>query len=305
VFEAIVTRPVPTFLARLVYPDQVIVAARAVASVAGSSVPCVLALEENEKEAIKVNNGSLFADGCKVQVNSSDPKALHVFKNASMEADGINIVGDYENKGYISSEPNTGMSAVGDPLAGLSPPPISGCDYNDIALDSGIHVLSPGVYCGGLSLSGTADVELEPGTYIIQNGDFSTSDGSTEIQGEDVTFYMAGDSSISMTGQGDIELSAPLTGDYTGVLFYGDPNASTTVQHHINGNSNMAYNGFMYFPTATLMYNGNGMGTTSNYTAVIARLLRFGGNGELHFNYDPDIGEVPELPGGSTVTLVE
>ncbi len=53
------------------------------------------------------------------------------------------------------------------------------------------------------------------------------------------------------------------------------------------------------------MINHMTMGTTSNYTAVIARLLRFGGNGELHFNYDPDIGEVPELPGGSTVTLVE
>ena len=50
--EVIVTRPVPTFLARLVYPGRVTVAARAVASVAGSSVPCVLALEENEKDAI-------------------------------------------------------------------------------------------------------------------------------------------------------------------------------------------------------------------------------------------------------------
>ncbi len=29
------------------------------------------------------------------------------------------------------------------------------------------------------------------------------------------------------------------------------------------------------------------------------------GNGELHFMYDPDLDEVPELPGGSTVTLVE
>jgi hypothetical protein len=305
VFEAIVTRPVPTFLARLVYPDQVIVAARAVASVAGSSVPCVLALEENEQDAIKVNNGSFFANACAVQVNSSDPKALHVFSNGSMTADEINIVGDYVNKGYISSEPNTGRSTVGDPLAGLSAPSFSGCDHNDLAFSEGVHVLSSGVYCGGVALSGSASVEFEPGTHIMQNGDFRVSGGGTEVQGEDVTFYTAGDSNISFTGQGDIALSAPTTGDYAGVLFYGDPNAPTSVQHHINGNSNMAYNGFMYFPTAELMYNGGGIGTTSDYTAVIARLLRFGGNGELHFNYDPDIGEVPELPGGSTVTLVE
>ncbi len=306
-FEAIVTRPVPTFLARLVYPDQVIVAARAVATVAGSSsVPCVLALEENDKEAIKVNNGTFFANGCKVQVNSSDPNAaLHVFNNASMEADEINVVGDYKNQGYISSEPNTGVSTVGDPLAGLSPPPIEGCDYNDVAFNGENHILWPGVYCGGISLSGVADVEFKPGTYIMQDGDFSVSGGGTEIQGEDVTFYTAGDSSISLTGQGDVELKAPLTGDYAGVLFYGDPNASTKVAHKINGNGNMLYNGFMYFPTAEVTYNGNGEGTTADYTALIARALRFGGNGELHFMYDPDLDEVPELPGGSTVTLVE
>ncbi len=116
---------------------------------------------------------------------------------------------------------------------------------------------------------------------------------------------MAGDSSVSITGQGDAELKAPTTGDYAGVLFYGDQNAPTGVKHHINGNGNMLYNGFMYFPTAELMFNGNGEGTTSDYTAAIARVLRFGGNGELHFMYDPNLDEVPELPCGSTVTLVE
>ena len=187
----------------------------------------------------------------------------------------------------------------------LSPPPISGCDYNNLVFDSGTHVLSSGVYCGGLALSGSARVEFEPGTHIMQNGDFQTSGGSTEIQGEDVTFYTAGDSSISMTGQGDINLSAPTIGNYAGMLFYGDPNASTGVQHHINGNSNVTFNGFMYFPTAELMYNGGGLGTTSEYTAVIARVLRFGGNGELHFNFDPDDPNMPTLPGGITVSLVE
>ncbi len=303
-FEAIVTRPVPTFLARLVYPDQVIVAARAVATVAGSSVPCVLALEENDKDAIKVNNGSFFANGCKVQVNSSDSKALHVFNNASMTGDEINIVGGYQNQGYISSEPNTGMPTAGDPFSGLSAPSFSGCDHNNLAFDSGTHVLSEGVYCGGITLSGSASVEFEPGMHIMQDGGFSAS-GNTSVVGEEVTVYMAGDSAISVSGQADIDLSAPMTGDYAGMLLYGDPNASTNVQHQITGNGNLTYNGFMYFPTAELKYNGNGLGSTADYTAVIARILRFGGNGELHFMYDPDDDDVPTIPGGATVTLVE
>ncbi len=93
-------------------------------------------------------------------------------------------------------------------MAGLSPPPISGCDHNNLVFDSGTHVLSPGVYCGGLALSGSARVEFEPGTHIMQNGDFQTSGGSTEIEGEDVTFYMAGDSSTPLGPFGSSDRAA-------------------------------------------------------------------------------------------------
>jgi hypothetical protein len=34
-------------------------------------------------------------------------------------------------------------------------------------------------------------------------------------------------------------LSAQTTGDYAGILFYGDPNASPDTKHGISGGSNM------------------------------------------------------------------
>ncbi len=61
----------------------------------------------------------------------------------------------------------------------------------------------------------------------------------------------------------------------------------------------------MYFRTAVLKVNGNGNGESSNYVGAVARTIRFGGNGEMVFAYDPSEAGVPVIAGGSTVTMVE
>jgi hypothetical protein len=301
-YEVVIERPAPVFLAGLILPDDFNVAARAVAGAKSSGTPCILSLEEDDDDAIKVNNGSIFANGCAIQVNSGDAEALNVFKNGSVEADEINIVGDYVNTGYISSTPNTGMYAAKDPFYGLPTPAVSGCLETDLAFNSGSHILSPGTYCGGIQLSGSASVTLQSGTYVIQGGTLQMSGSNTSLEGSGVTLYTDGDSEIRIQGQGDIDLSAPTYGTYAGILMYGDPAAATNTQHHINGDANMIYEGFMYFPSAQLQFNGNGTGTTSaNYVGAVARVLEFGGNGELHFDYDADNTNVPTLPGSATL----
>ena len=74
-------------------------------------------------DAIKINNGTLNAGGCRVQANSTDPGALHVFSGGSLEADNVDLVGGYENQGYMSSTPDTGYLPVPDPFAGIPTPP--------------------------------------------------------------------------------------------------------------------------------------------------------------------------------------
>ena len=51
--------------------------------------------------------------------------------------------------------------------------------------------------------------------------------------------------------------------------------------------------------------NGNGSGEASTYVGAVARTIRFGGNGEMVFAYDPTEPGVPVIAGGSTVTMVE
>ncbi len=83
-----------------------------------------------------------------------------------------------------------------------------------------------------------------------------------------------------------------------GILFFGDPDADPDLKHAISGGANMVYDGTMYFPNNELNVTGNGTGRSSaGYTAVIARLMKFSGNGSLTFQYPDGSGTVP-LPDG-------
>jgi hypothetical protein len=228
-----------------------------------------------------------------------------------MDSDTINVVGGYEDDGWMSSTPTTGVLPVPDPFAGIPTPQVGSCDQTDLSLSgNNSYTLTPGTYCGGISISGKADVHFEPGTYVITDssgnpGSLHVTGNQATVTGSDVTFYTDGDSTIDVAGNGVVDLKAPTSGNYSGMLFYGDPNASESVQHTVTGNGTMLYEGFMYFRSAILKVNGEGNGESSNYMGAIARQIRFGGNGEMMFNYDPTDPSVPIIAGGSTVTMVE
>ncbi|MEE8156627.1 MAG: TadE/TadG family type IV pilus assembly protein [Gammaproteobacteria bacterium] len=312
-YEVIVERPAPVFLSGL-FLDDFNTAARAVSGIVNSAPPpCLLALDKTAKNAIKVNSGTVEATGCNIQVNSDHSNALYVPNQGSLEADPINVVGDYSGNGYISSTPNVNMPAIADPLAGLPTPEISGCDYNNVAFSGGSHTLSPGVYCGGITLTGSAQVELDAGNYVIADGTnpdgtvnsgvLSTSGNTASLTGDGVSFYFDGATEVSTGGTSVIDLSAPTSGTYTGILFYGDPYAPTDTSHAITGGGNIVFDGVMYFPTAEVKYNGNGVGANDVLiSAIMAREIRFGGNGTLEFHFSDDAILPPSL---LKLTLVE
>ena len=311
-FEAIVSRPSPSFLSRLIHGDQVTVRGRAVAIVANpGGTPCVLALDSHAQDAIKVNNGKVNSGGCRMQANSEDAWALHNFSGGEVEGDKLAVVGGYEDDGYMSSTPETGVLPVPDPFAGIPTPSVGGCDYTDLSFSNGYHYLTPGTYCGGVSISGKAEVEFGPGTYVITDssgtpGSLQVTGNQATLTGDGVTFYTDGESTINIAGNGVVDLKAPGSGNnYAGLLFFGNPDASASLQHTVTGNGNMLYEGFMYFRNSILKINGNGSGESSNYVGAVAREIRFGGNGEMIFNYDPTDPDVPVIAGGSTVTMVE
>ncbi len=287
----------PAFFGRIFGSDGMDVVVSATAT-PGGPTPCLLSLDPDAPDAGKVNNGSVVTENCSMHINSDDPGALDVASGGVVDAEEICVHGGTDIQGSTSVEPETGCKRIADPLAGMTPPEPGPCAGNNVSYDSGNHTLSQGTYCGGLDISGNAQVEFDQGTYIIQDGKFKLTGGDATVTGDGVTFYFTGtDAVLDFSGQGGAILSAPADGDYAGILFYGDPNAPPDTKHGISGGSNMSYEGTMYFPTAELNVTGNGAGSTdASYTMAIARLLKFSGNGTLQFNFSPD-GSVP-LPAG-------
>jgi hypothetical protein len=78
-----------------------------------------------------------------------------------------------------------------------------------------------------------------------------------------------------MSGGASVNLSAPTTGTYAGVLFYqdrGDTNDATLV-----GGDTQLMQGILYFPTAHLNYTG-GSSTNARDTTIISDTLNMVGH---------------------------
>ncbi len=283
------SNPVGTYFAGLMGYDEVDVETT---SVAGRvSAVCMLALDPTSPDAFLVNNGSVLADGCAVQVNSDDPQALDVTSNGTMDTLETCVHGGSLIQGTATPPPTTGCPPVSDPLAGLAEPVVGGCDYTNVVLSSpSTYNLTEGVYCGGLDIKGQAEVTMAPGVYIMKNGPFTIT-GQADVTGIGVTIFLTGPGAVADTGgNGAINLSAPTTGDLAGILFFEDPD-NTPLQHHaFRGGSNKSYSGVIYTPVGIAEYVGNGAGSGTGTPWFIAWQFRMSGNGELSIQYDPGNG---------------
>jgi Putative Tad-like Flp pilus-assembly len=293
--SAVNNNPAATYFAGLMGYDEVDVETT---SVAGRvSAVCILALDPSSESAFLVNNGTVIAEGCAVQVNSDDPQALDVTSNGTMETLETCVHGGSRILGSATPPPTTGCPPVSDPLAGLEEPTVGGCDHTNIVLSApNTFNLTEGVYCGGLEIKGQAEVFMAPGLYIMKNGPFTIT-GQANVTGNGVTIFLTGNDAVADTGgSGAIELSAPTTGDLAGILFFEGRDNTPLQEHAFRGGSNKSYSGVIYTPVGVAEYVGNGAGSGSGTPWFIAWQFRMSGNGELHIQYDPTSGfPLPEV----------
>jgi len=94
---------------------------------------------------------------------------------------------------------------------------------------------------------------LNPGTYCI-NGNFRLN-VHDELSGAGVTIFMqSGD--IDWNGGAKVNLSAPTSGDLSGLLSYAPMSNTNTMS--FNGNAASPLTGKIFMPAAPLVYNGTG-----------------------------------------------
>jgi len=149
-------------------------------------------------------------------------------------------------------------------------------NYNQISnTGSGTLTLTPGNYIinGNLSNSGSGNLVLGAGNYTI-TGNFTTTGsgaltlgagnyivqgtlgltGSGSLTGIGVTFYTQG--STTVTGSGSMDLEAPTSGTYNGVMFFQDRADTNTMS--LTGSGGAKFKGIVYAPAAPVTLTGSG-----------------------------------------------
>ncbi|HYA35743.1 MAG TPA: pilus assembly protein TadG-related protein [Candidatus Binataceae bacterium] len=283
--EVIISKVQSTYFLPVLGIGSLNVAARAVAGESNAS-GCMYSLDPTMSGAVS-GNGNITINGpCGMIVDSNSSTALSVSGGSATFDTPVGIVGGYTiGNATFNPPPHTGIISTGDPLAYYSPPTFSGCDYKNTTVNK-TQTLNPGVYCGGITIKGNADVTFNPGTYILNGGGLSAS-GTHTITGTGVTFYNTQGYSafapISLSGNVTVNLSAPTSGPMEAMLFFQDRSITSSLMNTVGGNSSTTYDGAIYMPNSPLTYYGNS--SANGYTILVADSLSFSGNVTIGNNY--------------------
>jgi hypothetical protein len=160
-------------------------------------------------------------------------------------------------------------------LGYLTAPTVGSCSQTNWSKSSGSWSLSPGVYCGGITLHSSAKATLAAGTYILLGGGL-TSDGTSSLTGTAVTFYNTYDGShaykpIFTQDNNTLTVSAPTSGAYEGILFFQDRSVVSAAQNVIAGGA-AKLEGALYFPTTPLVFSSQSS-VGAAYTIIVAKTI--------------------------------
>src|SRR3546814_6327253 len=97
------------------------------------------------------------------------------------------------------------------------------------------------------------------------------------------TYGYAGD--IKSNGGAGVNLTAPTSGDYQGVVLYRDRRADV-IDVKFNGGAGFDFTGAIYMPTTNLEMLGN-FEFNSQCLQLVGRILTFNGTAEIENNCPP------------------
>jgi Flp pilus assembly protein TadG len=277
--KVLLTRTEKRYFSQIFTTSPIQTSARAIATFSTSANACIVALDKSASSAVLFSgNSSLTLTSCNVMANSISASSVTAQGSATvsvpciMTAGGVSLTANVTQTGCASSL--TQLPQVADPFKDVPAPTASGNCKNGNG-----NTLQPGNYCSGMNLSG--NVNLNPGTYYV-SGDIKIN-ANANISGSGVTIYLAGSSSITINGNATVNLSAPTTGTYSGILFYGDPTNTASVNNKFNGTAASKLTGALYFPTQDVSYLGNFSGT-SGCMQIVAKTVQWTGNTSMSIN---------------------
>jgi len=266
---------------------------------------CLYALDPSADRSFQIAGAQSVYTACGVVVESTASDAFEMEGSETLYLENhsqVGVVGGAQLNGQtlLDTLSNTDVQPVtisspGDPLATLAAPTggtIVGTSptYHDMNSQPPNDTILPGVYCGGLTIGNTNGTAftMSPGVYVMAGGGL-TLDSQAVVNGTGVTVYNTSSAGwgcsqsysykpITISGQVTANLSAPTTGSFGGILFFGDRSSCTTLgscEDQINGGSTAVLNGVLYFPRDELMITGC---NASGYLMLVADKIYINGN---------------------------
>ena len=314
----------------LIHKDGYVeVASKAV--VEGTAKLCAIGLETKGSGVVQLEAGArLVAPECSIYSNSVHRNGLSASGASEIDAQFICTAGGADGgpRNY-SVRPVTDCPEYPDPFESRQGPTVPNrCDENDFTvglvesrlkgLTSGgdlslnvdlenlnadvlqgtNHRIRPGVYCGGITVGAGAILRLDPGIYILRDGQLRV-DALGQLDGENVSFYLVGEKSTFHFGlESKISLTAPKSGKMAGVLFMEDKASSRQRTHSIMSNDARMLLGTFYLPNGVLSVDTIlPIADESAYTVIIARMIQLAGSPTLVLNTDYGSTDIP-VPAG-------
>lgn len=295
-------------------PGSTPVRARAVAR--GRCTPLatngLLALSLNVSDALNVTGSAGLAVSGSAQVNSNNSQALNLQGSGGLTATQLTVNSDAASNGLLGSllsllggsVPSIVSSPpVADPLRYLSPPdPVQlrlTTQGTNLSISSGIHNLYPGVYNGGIRISGSAIVIFHansdgtPGIYYLNGSNglqvsnwASVSTALSEKAG--ILIYnnwSASTDSIHLSGNGAINLIPPASGPYRGLSVFQKRGTLSSLGPTvtISGGGAISLRGTIYAAHAAVSLVGSSLLNTMG-GQIIADTVNASGSVKININ---------------------
>jgi Flp pilus assembly protein TadG len=280
--QVTITQQVKTLFMGALNGGYVTAKAQSVAQI----TPCVYLLGTTQQPyTLDGATGDFKSESCPFNINNNIYTQV-----MSLVPEALNVAGSAGSSsinGYEFPTPNYNYATVTDPLSYIASPSFGGsCNHTGYSLYniSTNTTLSPGTYCGGLSIT-NSNATLNPGLYVITGG---ANWYNSTITGTGVTLYFtsgggSGDSKFIISGGCNITISAPTASSSTsgviaGILVFADRNwTPTNPQDFDIIGSTFTGDGIWYLPKAGLYIYNSGIVTGTNYFGIVADNMTISG----------------------------
>jgi hypothetical protein len=257
---------------------------------------CMIALDDDSsKPGIKVSGNSVVDLKCGMKTNATGSNTIDANgSKTKIIAEPVASAGGLDAGNFpegTTLQPNSQPQK--DPLSWLPNPTVpTGCNGGTLNVPTGttMTLSSTSICYKSYNIQGTLNLT---GTNVVMTANGGDISVQGTLRGSSVTVVMtsasgaAGDVKVT-SNDATLDLAAPTSGAYSGLLFYRD-RRSGYADIKITGNASLKLSGALYFPTADLSISGNSASAFQCLQMVGMKLSFSGGSASDNSCGDNDI----------------